>query len=329
MGGEESGEASQGDDMDESQKSREMPARPADSIRKWRSTRNWSLFWLTCIAAVSLTGLIISWRGNPTSDTLRFELAKTFMQVLAVAFFGGLATLATFMYQDSRAQENEQSRHAEEKAEYIALRTEEEKERKQERDRHSFENARAERLRQDDQLRSIMDETLETYNQTKRIRRLLEAETNDILHGRLTLAVYDRHMTDLIDEQLAFEKLKRFIPFISDTRLNHLPTSAANEPQKDGVGKILTKSSLVQSYEDIEKYLNHVIDEYKDERHILADEMYAPLAEFGELSRFIGNEFQSNVSARMDDIIKTLLEALWQPLADEKDLKTAKLPRNE
>lgn len=329
MGGEESNLASQGDDVDEPEKSHEALAVSAVSARKWRHARNWSLFWLVFVAAVSLIGLIFAWRGNPANNTLRFELAKTFMQVLAVAFLGGLVTLATFTYQDSRAQENEQTRRAEEKAEEKAeaairraeekaegaiRRAEEGKERKEERDRRDFENARAERIRQDNQLRLIVEETLRAYNRAKRIRRLLEAETNDRASGFLTLAVYDRHMTDLIDEQLAFERLKRSTPFISDERLGQLPAFDTRQPQAETKTRTLTKSSLVQRYDDIETYLNHVVSEYQDKRYTLKDKAGVALTEFEELRGFIDGEFIARVSDKMDDVIETLLEALWQPL---------------
>jgi len=305
------------DEPEESQESPAVSADSADSVRKWRHARNLSLFWLICIAAASLIGLIFAWRGNPTNNTLRFELAKTFMQVLAVAFLGGLATLATFTYQDSRAQENDHARRVEERADEAIQHKEEEKERKQERDRRDFENARAERLRQDDQLRVIVEETLRAYNRAKQIRRLLEAETNDGTSGCLTLAVYDRYMTDLIDEQLAFERLKRFTPFISDKRLSRLLVFDAIPLQIKT--KLLTKSSLVKSYEDIEEYLNDVISEYQDKRHTLKDKASAPLTEFKKLRGFIGSEFIKCVSNKIDDVIGTLLKALWQPLNSHRE----------
>jgi hypothetical protein len=121
-------------------------------------------------------------------------------------------------------------------------------------------------------------------------------------------------MADLIDEQLAFERLKRFTPFISDERLNLPPALDAARPQAEAKSQILTKSSLGKSYEDIEKYLNHVIDEYQDKRNTVRDELSASLAGFDKLSGFIGDDFTACVSNQMDDIIKTLLEALWQPL---------------
>ena len=92
---------------DVDRKSGEAPTMLPDPTRKWKDARRWSLIGLGCIAAATLIGLIFAWRGYKTSNTLRFELAKTFMQVLAVAVLGGLAAIATFYYQYSRAQEDE------------------------------------------------------------------------------------------------------------------------------------------------------------------------------------------------------------------------------
>ena len=103
--------------MDEGRKSEETTAVPRDPTRKWKDARKWSLIWLGCIAALSLIGLTFAWLGHPASSTLSYELAKTFMQVLAVAFLGGIATIATFNFQNSRAQENEDTRRAEDKEE--------------------------------------------------------------------------------------------------------------------------------------------------------------------------------------------------------------------
>lgn len=287
--------------MDEGRKSEEATAVPRDPTRKWKNARKWSLIWLGCIAVVSLIGLTFAWLGHPASNTLRYELAKTFMQVLAVAFLGGIATIATFNFQNSRAQENEDTRRAEDK-----------EERRRERSRRKLEIARDERRRQDDQLRSIMEETLKAYNRVKRIRRLLEAETNDGASGYLTLEPYDRYMVELINEQLTFERLKRFTPFISDERLN--PALDAAQPQTSAKSQTLTKSSLEKSYRGIEDYLNDVIGEYQEKRHTVRDEVSVSLAEFPCLRGFIGGEFTAHAAKQLDKLIDDLLKALWQPL---------------
>jgi len=48
------------------------------------------------------------------------------------------------------------------------------------------------RARQDDLLRALPQETLIAYNQIKRLRRLLKAETADDHHGHVQLELYDR-----------------------------------------------------------------------------------------------------------------------------------------
>jgi hypothetical protein len=296
--------------MDQERESDDAPIVSADSTRKWKDARRRSLIGLSFIAAVSLIGLIFVWLGHPTSNTLRFELAKTFMQGLAVAFLGGLVTLATFSFQNSRAEEDEAIRRAEDN-----------KDRKVRRAQDKKEIARAERLRQDDQLRSIMEETLGAYNRVKRIRRLLEAETNDGTSGCLTLAVYDRYMHKLIDEQLEFERLKRFTPFINDERLNQPPADSLEQSWE--APRSQTEGTLEETYEGIERYLNYVIGEYEKKRHTVADKDSVALTEFDILSGFIGTEFIRRVADRMDEVIETLQKALWQPLDSRQDRNLA------
>jgi hypothetical protein len=272
------------------------------TTQKWRAAGRWSLGGLGLIGVLALTGLILTWSSHP--DTVRFELAKTFMQVLAIAFFGTLATLAAFLFQRSHAQADQQA----------------------ERQRQGRDNYRDLRRREDDQLRSIMNETLAAYNRVKQIRRQLRAETvttysrisqirgivsSEIQNGTdrcVSLRVYDQYMSHLIDEQLRFERLKRFTPFISDERLSPLPNTNAARFRK-----AMRSETLTSTYEDIEKYLNHVIHEYEDRRHTVVDRTM-PMIRFHWLSRFIDTDFEPHVADKMDVIIETLLTALWQPL---------------
>jgi hypothetical protein len=276
--------------------------RESHDTSKWRVAGWWSLGGLVLIGVLALIGLIITWSSQP--NTLRYELAKTFMQVLAVAFFGTLATLAAFLFQRSRAQADNQL----------------------ERKRQDRDNDRDQRRREDDQLRSIMNETLAAYNRVKQIRRLLRAETvtaytrvkqiRRILNAEtsdgaarcVSLPVYDKYLIYLIDEQLEFERLKRFTPFISDKRLSPPPESHLAKS-----GTAMKSETLTKTYEDIEKYLNHVIHEYEEKRHTVVDAS-VPMVGFGKLLGFIGTDFEPNVADKMDVIIETLLTALWQPL---------------
>ena len=223
------------------------------------------------------------------------------MQVLAVVFFGALATIATFIFQRSRAQEDS---HLEQ-------------------DRLRRDNALRQRRSEDDQIRSIMDDTLASYNRIKRIRRLLRAETRDGNTRYMTLTIYDKYMGDLIDEQLEFERLKRFTPFISDERLNPRRAETVGEVvMKEGEKasqEAYGSSALTEAYREIEQYLNGVIGEYEKQRHIVANGLRASLStsnespEFGKLLGFIGKKFLK-VSNEIDKIVNTLLSTLSQGL---------------
>lgn len=261
--------------------------KPRDTIQGWKVARRWSLGGLCFIAGLSVIGLVIAWAGNPASTTLRYEFAKTCMQVLAIAFFGGLATIATFNFQHSRTQEDDQFRRETERSE-----------RKLEQ-RHG----------QDNQLRSIMEETLTAYNRVKRIRRLLKAETNNGVDGFLTVAIYDKYMADLIDEQLVFERLKRLPPFIRDERISLPPRHEAGMS-----GTAMKEKTLQKTYEDIEKYLNRVIREYEKKRYTVSLNDSVSLVGLDKLRGFIGHKFVTYVSDQMDEVIDILRNAIWLPL---------------
>jgi hypothetical protein len=216
------------------------------------------------------------------------------MQVIAVASLGGLAALATFTFQRSRTREDEL------------------RDRKLEQRRLRIDNSRDRRDRQDDLLRSLLRDTLTAYNRVKRVRRLVEAETKDKTGGHVTLNGYDKHMTSLIDEQLEFEKFARLAPFIADKRLY---PSADGDPSATP-GTAPEGGSLKESYESIESYLNDVIDEYKDNRHVVAAAEAAgvPLAKFKKLTKFIHkDDFRPGVAKHIDEIIKVLQKAVLQP----------------
>jgi hypothetical protein len=56
-----------------------------DAARRLASSRRNSLIALLAIAVLSLIALGWAWSGNPKSTTLRYEVAKTALQVIAVA----------------------------------------------------------------------------------------------------------------------------------------------------------------------------------------------------------------------------------------------------
>src|SRR5512133_1543130 len=239
--------AHRGMEMVEDRDSKKSINQGQDTDRRFTAAKRMSVAWLLAIAALSGIVLAWAWSGRPTNNTLRYELAKTAMQVIAVASLGGLAALATFTFQRSRTREDEL------------------RDRNMEQRRRRVENSRDKRDRQDDLLRSLLRDTLTSYNRIKRVRRLVDAETKDDAGGHVTLAVYDKHMTSLNDEQLEFEKFKRLAPFIDDKRLNPSADGDASATPGTAPGDV----SLEKSYKNIESYLNEVIDEYEDNRHVV------------------------------------------------------------
>jgi hypothetical protein len=118
-------------------------------------------------------------------------------------------------------------------------------------------------------------------------------------------------MTSLNDEQLEFEKFKRLAPFIEDKRLNPGAggdPSATPETTPGGI-------SLKENYQRIEEYLSELIAEYKDNRHVVADEPEGvPLVKLTKLSAFLQHDsFELGAAEQMDEIIDILQKAVLQP----------------
>jgi hypothetical protein len=280
-------------DMVEDRDPSKSIAQSQDAARRFTAAKRNSVAGLVAIAVLSGIVLAWAWSGKPANNTLRYELAKTAMEVIAVASLGSLAALATFIFQHSRTREDEL------------------RDRKLEQWRRHSDYLRDKRGRQDDLLRSLLQETLIAYNRVKRVRRLLSAEITDKAEGHVTLDGHDKHVTGLIDEQLEFEKFKRLAPFLDDERL-YRPTGG--DPNATP-GTVPVDVSLESSYESIEKYLNKVIDEYKDNRHVVAAEAAGvPLAKLTRLSTFISDGFVPGASDHIDLIIRVLQTAVLQPL---------------
>jgi hypothetical protein len=85
----------------------------ADTPPKEPSSR-WAWITLGGVLAIALGLFIGVWvAGNPSKDTLWYEVAKTSLQVIAVTVIGGIVTIATSKLQHNRqlaAQELEAAR---------------------------------------------------------------------------------------------------------------------------------------------------------------------------------------------------------------------------
>ena len=165
--------------------------------------------------------------GVHLEKDVKVEVAKAALSVLTVAVFGGLATFALDRYRMHR--EDEAARRSKEEQTERETQTRQDQEasakqirqeqqaaaeriRQEENWRREVARLRDARERDDELLRSLLEETLRSYNRVKRLRRLLRAHTEDGSGGAVRLAFYDRYLKDLNDQQLAFEQFKRITP---------------------------------------------------------------------------------------------------------------------
>jgi hypothetical protein len=220
------------------------------------------------------------------NPALRNEAGKTALSVLAVSFFGAFVTIAASLYQQRRKE------------------TAEGRVRQEDCRRREVEVLRDARDREDALLRALLQDTLRNYNRVKATRRLLKARTKTRDGRSITVTVYDMHLDELIDEQLKFEEFKRIAEAGGSNRLG-LP-------------------SLFRNYEIIEKYLNKVISEYQDNRHLVELSGDYSLVSLKRLTGFFESKyvidgkdigFEVSVSSQMDQIVRQIQKSLLEPLA--------------
>lgn len=247
-------------------------------------------------AFIAIVGLFLSLfvrQPRVEANTLEFELAKMCLQMAGVILFGAFVALSTFLFQ----KEWEQSRVDQVKKSDNEREDEIRKsDRIREDQRRESDNLRDERKRQDEALRSLLVQTLQAYNEVKRIRRTLKSQTGD---GKISKEVYEQHLLDLSDRQLMFEHFARTVGTLDDERLR---TNSCNDLKAD--------------YDGIESHLNENIKEFEQRLHSVKDKGTVPLADLEELNLFVTNtkDFKAGISNRFTRIEQTLQAALLVPL---------------
>jgi hypothetical protein len=267
----------------------------AGSGGTWRklTAEAWPVIIVLAVTAIVAALVLVATWGQAA----KIEAAKTAMTVLAVSVVGSLVTVVIERYRQSQKDLAEERVRLEQNHE-------DERARQEENWRRDVERLRDAKSREDALLRSLLQETLRTYNRVKRTRRLLDAHTTSADGRSLHIEVYDAHLQELMDEQLAFEELKR-LTWVSGSNSEGLP-------------------DLTRNYETIEKYLNKILSEYQKHRHGV--ESHSPLNLTAELPRLLGFfesrysyeghdiGFELNVSSQMDEIIRRVQETLLRPL---------------
>lgn len=265
---------------------------------------------VTLAAIVTAAAVFLAMVGRPAANTLEFEAAKAALQVLIVALAGFVLGIVTFYVQQTYLTGAERRRKADERAHERELRDQDDVRREEER-------IRDERRRQDDVLRSVLDQTITAYHPLKKQRRLLRARVPETL----TVATYDAAADALIEIQLSFEQLARMAPLVD--RLGRLAKPAPRKPASPDLPRP-PFVSLEKSFEAIEGYLQRVVTEYEDKRESVADaerlrQTGVPVAQLKRLSALRtpitnGGDFLVGVSYHVDNVMDVLQTALLDPV---------------
>jgi Skp family chaperone for outer membrane proteins len=270
---------------------------------------------LVVIALASVVLLIMIWRSGAQHDTLKYEAAKTCMQVLGVVLVGFVVSLATFTLQSNRARrelradqireelQHEVERKREELQREVERKREElqrEVERKREDWQRKVEEARDARQREDELLNSTLSESMSAYHNAKRARRILRAQIWAQADGDCADPdVYDQQMAFINNVQLQFEQLKRTAPLCDGKRVN--------------------KTNMVNGFRKIEEYLGELIAEYESNRRKAAHvKGGVPVSDMPLLTEFLDPKskrpFMENIAGPFHDIHNDLQRALLKPL---------------
>jgi hypothetical protein len=159
-----------------------------------------------------------------------------------------------------------------------------------------------ERRRLDDRVRAVFEGTIKAYNGVKLVRRLLRAETGPKEDPSITLEAYTRLLPELCKQQLAFEDLRRSAPLIQ--------TSLQN-------GEVIPEpvcATLTKTYDAIEHYLNDIVKEFEDSRHMMSNRRPRPLvhSDKAKLREMVYDTqvFRTKVSEPVKAVLKHLEEHL-------------------
>jgi hypothetical protein len=251
-------------------------------------------------ALLVLAALILV-TADPRPNTLPYEVVRICLQVFGVVLITAFVGLATFQWQQVRL---EQSKLQAEQRDEIRKKDAADRDLKVD-----------QRHRLDERVRAFFEETLQAYHGVKQVRRLLAAETGSAATPSISLEAYSRLIPELSGHQLTFESLKRRAPLIQS-----LVPGADTIPYKaDRTTGATGMATLEKHYEVIEKYLNHMVDDYEKRRGALSSEhrhLLRDLQDDARLSKFIFDTvtLKVNVTYRVEAVLGCLERALLRPL---------------
>jgi hypothetical protein len=261
----------------------------------------------------------LTWREDPEPNTRELELLRVSLQVCGIGILGGLATLA---YAELRREASFQDQLAGATREANHRRGEHDRDRRLERIDKAYRDAIDRKSRLDDQVLATMAALIAGYNDVKQIRRVLDARTRTTSGRTIVIADYDEHMIRLCARQLEFEQFKRTGPLLDQSV--DLSTLAGEALGDDMSGGDLPESSFKDLFRRIEKYLNDIVHEYQQSRHLVAasPDGYRFQVQGGtepsrlpNLHEFISTSkyFREGVSSNIDIAIRRLARFLATP----------------
>jgi hypothetical protein len=233
---------------------------------------------------------------------------RTSLAVLGVSLIGAVVTMATFKLQQIHSERSKLDAESREDKRVTIRRAD---------DRNHDE-----RRRLDDRVADFLSNTIDAYNAVKQVRRLLEAEIGPEADGSIRRDAYLSLLTELSDQQLIFERLRRRAGLIEgriedgkDIRVK-LETVADKDVTGQGTGvgieaggNMITKT-LTAHYKHIESYLNDIVEEFQKHLYLISTDIPFSLhnLEEGYLRNFIYRTplFQNNVSHRINAIVTCL-----------------------
>lgn len=245
--------------------------RPAAAQRKWPRPRWWpqpllrqasamradrtmpggtmlATIVLLIIALAAGLGALVVYGWDPPANSRELELFKALLSIFTVVILGGLTTFAFNLLLKDRDRRVDEARR-------------------------DLERRLDERRRRDEQVSDTLKETLEHWLAVKQIRRELEAVTRTDMDGyplqaTITLEHYDHYLRELSKHQLAFEQLKKTAPPLEEKLPRTEPKSV----------------SLSELFNEVEEFLNSVVDEYQRFRHAVAKTGQIKISDLAALS---------------------------------------------
>ncbi|MFC5141990.1 hypothetical protein ACFPK1_27400 [Actinomycetospora rhizophila] len=169
-----------------------------DSKVKLRRTVNQARWWavVAFVGAIALASLALAIFGSLATDAVvANDVVKAAIQVLGVAVVGGVVAFAVSALQRERVERYEELR----------------------RDADRFIE---DRRREDDFLLRVHDDTISSYNEVKKTRRMCTGAPRGV-EGRTVVpfVVYEASISEINEQQLIFERMARQVPLMGSVDL--------------------------------------------------------------------------------------------------------------